>query len=348
MRPILNKHIDFNEFMADLSRAVDRPAYVLCGDEKYLIQQIRNKLIDELVTPAAKSLDEVSIVGDGSVRSVDWKRVLAEIATPPFLSTKKVITLAQTGLFSSSFGSNHEAEEIKEALTNIPESCCLIFSEDTVVYNNSILKRMREAGAISGKFDKQTLTDLTRWVSGLCSREKLRITKEAAESLILRCESSMTDILNELSTVFLYYQFTGKTDIHLEDIDYLCREDMTGKIFDLTDAIAEKRMDDALRMIDVFQARREAPLFILTMLARQSRDLMIAKESGRVEGVIDSGLTTSKFYARKLTNQARRFTMSKIESMLEGCFQADLAIKTGRLDDDDAVTIVVIRACEAV
>jgi DNA polymerase III delta subunit len=45
--------------------------------------------------------------------------------------------------------------------------------------------------------------------------------------------------------------------------------------------------------------------------------------------------------------QARRFSMEKLESMLEGCFQADFAIKTGRMDDQDAVTVLVIRACEA-
>lgn len=346
VRPVVNKHMNYRELTADLVRAMDRPAYILCGEETYLVRQIRQRLLEELSTPGSESLDQVSIVGDGNMRSIDWKRVMAEIETPPFLSSKKVIALAKTGLFSSALGSGREAEELEELLTHIPDFCCVIFVEETVIYNNRLLRRMREAGALSAKLDKQNMTDLTRWVAGLCNRENLRITREAAESLILRCEFSMSDLMSDLSTVFLYYQYTGKKHIRPEDIDFLCREDMTGKIFDLTDAIAERKIDEALRMIDIFRERREAPLYILAMLARQSRDLMIAKEVSDIERVIGSGVTKSSFYARKLVNQARRFSMEKLESMLEGCYQADLAIKTGRIDDQDAVTVVVVRACE--
>ncbi len=346
MGSIVNKHMDYRELTADLVRAMDRPAYILCGEETYLLRQIRQRLLDELMTPGCESLDRVNISGD-AMRSIDWQRVMAEMKTPPFLSSKKVISLTNTGLFSSSLGAGREAEELEKLLTHIPEFCCLVFLEEDVVYNNRLLRRMREAGAVSAKIDKQSMSDLVQWVAGLCGRENLRITRDAAESLILRCEFSMSDLVSELSTVFLFYQYTGDRDIRTEDIDFLCREDMTGKIFDLTDAIAGHKTDDALRMIDVFRERREPPLFILTMLARQSRDLMVAKDAGDTGQIIASGVTKSTFYARKLQNQARHFSMAKLESMLEGCFQADFAIKTGRIDDQDAVTILVIRACEA-
>jgi len=346
VRPIVNKHMNYKELMADLVRALDRPAYILCGEETYLLRQIRDRLLEELVTPGSETLDQVTIVGDGNLRSIDLKRVMAEMETPPFLSSKKVIALTKTGLFSAALGTGREAKELEGLLTNIPEFCCLVFVEEAVVSNNRLLRKMREAGAVSAKLDKQSMADLMRWVAWLCHKENLRITREAAESLILRCEYSMSDLASELSTVFLYFQYTGKKDILPEDIDFLCREDMTGKIFDLTDAIAERRIDDALRMIDVFFERREAPLYILAMLARQSRDLMIAKEVGDAERIIVAGVTKSSFYARKLANQARHFTMGKLESMLESCFQVDLAIKTGRIDDRDALTVVVIRACD--
>jgi len=346
--PILNRFLDYSELTADMARAPDRPAYILCGEEDYLIQQVTKRLLRDMVPPGAEMIDLVKIAGDGQYRSVNWERVISEIATPPFISAKKVLILTDTGLFSSSPGTGRDAEKLELVLTSVPASCCLIFAEKSVVSNNRFLRRMRESGAVSGKLDRQSPADLARWVSGLCAREKLRITREAAESLMARCEFSMSDIAAELSTVILSFQFESKTDICLEDINNLCREDMTGKIFDLTDAIADRRIDDALHMLDVFRARREAPLYILSMLARQSRDLLLARECGRAERLISSGITKSSFYARKLTNQAKRFTFSQLESMMEGCFQADLAIKTGRLDEEDAVTIIVIRACEAV
>lgn len=51
MRPIVNKHMDYKELTADLTRAADRPAYILCGEETYLLQQIRQHLLEKLITP---------------------------------------------------------------------------------------------------------------------------------------------------------------------------------------------------------------------------------------------------------------------------------------------------------
>ena len=33
MRQIVNKHMDYKELTADLARAADRPAYILCGGD---------------------------------------------------------------------------------------------------------------------------------------------------------------------------------------------------------------------------------------------------------------------------------------------------------------------------
>ena len=46
-----------------------------------------------------------------------------------------------------------------------------------------------------------------------------------------------------------------------------------------------------------------------------------------------------------VASQARRFTAGRLEALLETCFQADLAVKTGKLDGEDALAILVIRAC---
>ncbi|NLB27461.1 MAG: hypothetical protein GX819_00730, partial [Clostridiaceae bacterium] len=42
---------------------------------------------------------------------------------------------------------------------------------------------------------------------------------------------------------------------------------------------------------------------------------------------------------------AKRFTVEGLESMMENCFQADIAVKTGKIDSGQALAILVIRAC---
>lgn len=348
MTKIIDQWLNYKEAAKALEQAPYRPAYILTGEERFLLKQIKTRLLTTLLTPGSESMDLVQITGNGKVASIDAGRLLSEIETPPFFSVTKVIVVERSGFFEKAWQMDgDEWKRLEQALLSIPDRCSLIFIEDKVTHNNALLKKMRQQGALSVKLDIQSQQDLLAWVSGLCHREGYRITREAADSLIARCELSMSDIMNELTVIFLYYAYTRQEDITLEDIDLLCREDMTGKIFDLTDAIARKRVDEALMHLDVLLARREAPLFIQTMLARQTRDLLVAKELKTADRIIGSGLTASHFFARKLAGQAGRFQTEQLERMLEDAFQADWAVKTGKIDGEDALSLLVIKACEA-
>ncbi|NLA95895.1 MAG: DNA polymerase III subunit delta [Clostridiaceae bacterium] len=344
MMPIADKWMSYRETGRDLERSVDRPAYILTGEELFLVRLVRDRIVAALVSPGAEAMDLVRMTGDGKPSSIDTVRLLAEMATPPFLSAHKVILIDQSGFFSTT-ASSGIPQELDQALVRPADNCHLIFTEESVNSSHTLLRRMRKQGALSARFDRQTPADLQTWISALCSREKLRITREAADSLTRRCDYSMAAILSELTTVFLYFRYTNQADITLAQIDYLCRDDLTGKIFDLTDAIAAGRIDEALERLDVLLVRREAPLFIQTMLARQSRDLLIASECVTSDRIIESGITQSQFFARKLARQAKRFSTEGLEAMMEDCFQADIAVKTGRIDSEQALAILVIRAC---
>ncbi|HPX93764.1 MAG TPA: DNA polymerase III subunit delta [Bacillota bacterium] len=346
MIPVIDKWMDYRETGNDLERGIDRPAYILTGEELFLVRQIRDRIVAALVSPGSESMDLVKLSGDGKPSSIDAEGLLAEIGTPPFLSAHKVIQIDQSGFFSSQ-ASSGVSGELARVLGHLPENCHLVFTEESVHSSNPLLRQMRKQGTLSARFGQQKAPDLQAWISALCGREKLRITREAADSLIRRCDYSMSAIFSDLSIIFLYFHFTEKRDVTLADIEYLGREDLTGKIFDLTDAIAAGRVDEALGRLDVLLARREAPLFIQTMLARQTRDLLIAAECESSDRILESGVTQSQFFARKLARQAKSFTMQGLEAMMENCFQADLAVKTGRLGSEEALSILVIRACGA-
>jgi DNA polymerase-3 subunit delta len=347
MATIIRKITNWKDLSDDLQRGIDRPAYIFAGEEIFLIRQATKKIIDTLVPANLHALAKITFRGDGKPSTIDIKRLVSEIATPPLFAQAKVIIVEYSGFFESQSSFSNLTEDQKEALIHIPDRCHVLFIENTIRQSNKLLSAMQANGALTVTIDKQSPRELLRWMSSLCTRYGMRITRDAAESLMFRCEYAMTDIANELETVFLFHRYTEQSDITLEDIDLICREDTTGKIFDLTDAIAEGNMDRALQMLDVMIARREAPLYIQTMLARQTRDLLVAKSCSSAADVLKSGLTKSSFFANKLVSQSKRFTQNKLERMMEDCFHADVSVKTGRLDDEDAVSMLVIRACSA-
>ena len=183
MMPLADKLLDYKETVADLKRAPDRPAYILTGEETFLIRQLKDWILSDLVHPAYLAMNRIAFKGDGKQASLDIGRLLAEIDTPPFMGDKKVICLEETGLFSSALAGGEMFDRLEEVLTHLPADCQLIFIEEKLVHNNRLLKMMRRAGALSAKIGRLKPEKLQSWVSGLCHRQGLRITREAADSL---------------------------------------------------------------------------------------------------------------------------------------------------------------------
>ncbi|HZJ91010.1 MAG TPA: hypothetical protein VFC89_05045, partial [Oscillospiraceae bacterium] len=95
--------------------------------------------------------------------------------------------------------------------------------------------------------------------------------------------------------------------------------------------------------LDRLLDRREAPLAILAMISNLFRRLLIAKELKNAAAIIDSGITSSSFYANKLLQQARSFSLEQLEEIVEACFQCDLQIKTGEMKEQDALVVLLIQ-----
>jgi DNA polymerase-3 subunit delta len=136
----------------------------------------------------------------------------------------------------------------------------------------------------------------------------------------------------------------GERAITGEDVDAIVPYAQAVIIFDLVDALGQRNGRAAARTLHGLLDAGAAPLYLLAMIARQFRLLIQVKELQGL-GVNQQGIVKTlglhPFPARKLQAQAIRFNASQLETILRWILDADVAIKSGQMEPEAALDLLV-------
>ena len=123
----------------------------------------------------------------------------------------------------------------------------------------------------------------------------------------------------------------GRDVVTAEDIEEICTTQTTNRIFDMVRAVTEKNQKRALELYYDLLTLKEPPMRILFLLAKQYRQLLLAKQG--VPG----------FVVRNITTCARAYTISELEQAVKDFVDAEESVKTGRLEDKLSVELLIIK-----
>jgi len=121
-------------------------------------------------------------------------------------------------------------------------------------------------------------------------------------------------------------------------------------VFELTKAIGAGEVARALGLLANMLRNREPPLRIQFMLARQVRQIWRAKElaaAGASRGDIAAAVGINPYFLDDILVPARRMSRAALEGALERLYQADLALKTSRVEPELALSRLVQSLAEA-
>ena len=129
-----------------------------------------------------------------------------------------------------------------------------------------------------------------------------------------------------------------------EDVLELVAYARQGNIFAAVDAVVEARPGDAIRLIQQLLGSGRPATYIITMIARQVRFLLLAKDL-KAQGVspaqMGSRLSLSGYPLRKTLEQEGRFTFAQLADMHRDLLEADLNVKTGGVDDQVTLEVLI-------
>lgn len=306
--------------------------YVLSGEEAYLRKQYKDKLKNALV-----SEDDTMNFTAFEGKDINVNEVIDLAGTMPFFAERRVILVENSGWVKS--GNDRLAEYVK----GMPDTTYLILVEQEVDKRNKLYKALSGKGYVAS-FDVQDEVTLKKWIMSLLKKENKQITPDALNILLDRTGTDMENIYREVEKL-ICYKFYDE-GITAEDVEELCTVRIQNKVFDMVEAVADKKQKQALDLYYDLLALKEAPMKILALISRQFNLLLQIREmkmKGYDEATIaqKTGLNPY-FLKKKYLPQSARFKVEQLREALKACVEADEAVKTGAMSDTLSVELIIV------
>lgn len=316
----------------DIKNGSFKTSYLLYGDEAYLRNQYKKRLKNALIDPA-DTMNFSHFEGKG----IDPAEIISLSDTLPFFSERRLILIEDSGFFKN------KCDELADYIPNMPDTSCLLFVETEVDKRNRLYKAVQKYGRVT-EFQTQDERTLIKWILGTLQKEDKKITEATLQLFLERTGSDMENIHMELEKLLSYTE--GRNVITSEDVKEICTMQISGQIFEMIRAIAEKKQRQALELYYDLLALKEPPMRILFLIARQFNQLLLVK-SLMAKGVDKAGIASrakvAPFIAGRLMTQARSFTLRQLEEAVRDCVDTEEAVKTGRISDILSVEILIVR-----
>lgn len=187
--------------------------------------------------------------------------------------------------------------------------------------------------------------NVEEWLARHAEALGVTITPPAAAELHRRVGASAVVLQSELEKLAAYA--LDSDAIRPEDVRELVTPSSESHVFDLVEAIGKRDPTVAAgRLEDLLLRQSESALGLLAMVARQFRQLIVAKDAmDRRAGQADLAreLGVPSWVASRMVAQSRLFTMTELEQALEAVLEADFTLKGGAdLSEASVLTRLVV------
>ena len=249
-------------------------------------------------------------------------------------------------------------EEVVDYLKNnsLDPDQILIFWEGDLGEKRKKGKRIKEASgplidflsdkAKNEEFPLLSGYSLNKWVAEEIIKRKGKIAAEALELLIVLVGNDLWQLVNEIEKLVNYKD--GKV-ITKEDVSQFVKARYDTDIFRLSDALAERRLKTALKLIHDQIESGENELYLLTMLTRQFRILLMVKDVSREESnhfVVASRLGLHPFVCQKALSQVKNFSLTELKNIYQKLLEIDIKIKTSQAEPKVLFDLFIFEVCK--
>src|ERR1700730_11147453 len=232
---------------------------------------------------------------------------------------------------------------LAEYLARLPETTTLIsLIDDELPASSPLLKAAQEYG----KVIQCTLPKgaaLESWIHKRAQGIGVKITPEATSLLANFTGNQLRLLANELDKLATFVGERAVIDV--EDVRMLSAQAQEARIFDLTDALAQRNRKQALDLLHDLLADGEPPLKLISTITSQVRSLLLVKELAndglRVQQIV-TATGMAPFVAEKALRQVGKFQTAQLEGAYRQLLATDAALKRSRMTPEMALDLLVV------
>lgn len=309
----------------DLDRHLEReellPVYALASSEALLRTEAVDALRARALTRAADFNRDEFRVGEVTV-----DKVVAAARTMPMMAPRRWVHLADVHKLRAD-----DQDSLLTYLEAPASATTLCLSGEKVDLRTKLGARLSKANALF-VIEPPRQQHLAAWITQRAQRRSIRIEADAARLLADLVGVDVGPLERAIDKLALYAG--DGAPITADHVEELVAPTRVHSIFNLTDAIGERDLGLASELLRNALDGGENALMVLTMVARQLRQLIRVQElDGPTGGSADfaSELGVPPFLVEPLRRQARRYRPDELSRALLATARADLRLKSTRL-----------------
>ncbi|NLL19455.1 MAG: DNA polymerase III subunit delta [Clostridia bacterium] len=330
---------EYQRIVADIKKGRIAPVYLFSGEEPYL----HRRLLEELEEAYLGSTDDYNYeLFDGD--TVELEPVIEAANVLPMFGTKRLVVVKNAPWFGSSSGGG-DAPLLEYLKQPSPYSCLVFLVSGKSDKRKKVCKELVKVGV---HWESQPLdgADLAAFVREWLGMRGKAIEHDALEPILAGHQGNLELLVRELEKLTLYLGDRGK--VAVEDIEAVMVFPEQNNIFALTDAVGSKDASEAVWLLRKMLQGGEAPVYIISMLARQLRLVLnggaLAKQ-GYSPQQIAQRLQVHPYPVRKALAQGRNFKQTELIAAMAKILETDVAIKRGQGEPAALLEQAVIELC---
>ena len=304
------------------------PVYLLKGNEPYLKLNYANLLAGSVVPAGLEVFNYHKLDGE----TVTMNELVECVEALPAMCERTCVLVHDLDFEKLS---DPDREALVDLLSDAPDTCTLIFWQDTVGFPQKtkkmkeLLALIDEAGAVVD-LDARTRQDLVKFVVTECGKSDRVISAYTAEYLIDNVGEDMSNLVTEIEKLCNF----AEREITQADIDSVCIRSLEATAFQMIDALLDNQFDRVFRSLGILFDMKTEPMMILGALVSTYSDMyrakVVAHEGGQQRDLkkLFPQAYKSEFKLRNAFRRAGRFSMPALRKSLELLAEADTKLKS--------------------
>lgn len=249
-------------------------------------------------------------------------------------------------IFEEAFtNQNFKENFLKNSKKFVDSKDIVLFYETKETPRSDPLFKFLKKYTKSQEFEFLEGENLKNWAKKEIENYKVKIHLIALEKLIDYVGNDLWQMANEIRKLVSYKE---NKKIEVKDIELLVKPKIEPEIFKTIDAIASKNKKQALELIHKHLEKGDNPLYLLSMINFQFRNLLTIRdliEKNKSPYALLEEAKLHPYVIKKSYSQAQKFKIDELKKIYQKIFQVDLAIKTGKVEPEVALDIFIAEIC---
>lgn len=291
------------------------------------------------------------------MKETSYAVVELDLVSLPFFADEKIVILDHLLDLTTAKKRVLTDEDLKqfESYLEMPsESTKLVmFAEGKLDSKRRLVKLLkREAQIVEAATPKDQ--DLKRYFASQAQELGLKFVGDALDQLLLKSGYDFGELQKNLALLQAYKE---DGQITLEDVEEAVPKTLQDNIFDLTQMILKRKIDQASNLVKDLRLQGEDEIKLIAIMLGQFRlfiQVKILSEEGQPESQIVtslsdlSGRKINPYQVKFALRDSRRLSLPFLKQAMITLIETDYAIKSGKYDKDYLFDLALLKVANSI